>query len=109
MLIETGAKNAKVSATARLTVTALANGRLRYTGMETLLAERPIASVSRPNEMIGGTLFVTVIVAVFDVIEALVAVTVVAPIATPVTTPDAFTDATATSADANVNVPPEMK
>ena len=62
--------------------------------------------VSRPNEMIGRTEVLTVIVATFDVIAPLVAVIVVVPIAIPVMTPLRFTVAMPGAADAKVNVPP---
>ena len=74
-----------------------------------MLAERPIASVSRPKEMTGGTEALTVTGVGADVITPLVAVTVVAPRATPVTTPDAEMVAVAAPCVAKVNVPPGMK
>ena len=65
-----------------------------------------MVSVSRPNEMIGGTLSLTVMVAALDLIAPLVAEMVVAPAATPVTTPAALTEAIAGLTDAKVNAPP---
>ena len=99
-------QNANVSATARLTVTAAAFGRLRNTGIDRL-DPRPSESVSRPNEITGGTAFVIVITAGADDTVPLVATTLSVPIATPVTMPLELTVARAFVA-AHVNVPPEM-
>ncbi len=70
---------------------------------------RPTETVSRKNEMIGGTEPLTVTVTTFEVIAPLVAVMPAVPFATPVTLPvTESTVATAAFADAYLKVPPAM-